>query len=101
MVTTTSPCTVSEGEADTGQYVYLQSKEAGTCHVELAFDDGAKSSMDVKYVAMWRPLGDDPHGCGQEIVPVHASGKRCVPSACTLALPNPMCAGEEDGDAGE
>jgi hypothetical protein len=101
-VQTTGVCTINSAEPWSGEYLALQGDGAGTCHVVVTFASGAKSSIDVKFVSMWRALGDDPHGCGQAFFPVDESGRICSPSGCKFSLPDPECddAGTED-DAGE
>jgi len=93
MVGTTGPCTVSPGDDAQGnaQYVYLENNDAGTCHVELTFGSGATSSIDINVISMWRPLGFDPHGCGQEFLAVDESGSPCGPSACYFSIADRMC----------
>jgi hypothetical protein len=100
VVKATGPCTVTTGDAETKQYVYLQSNDAGICHVELTFGSGAKSLIDVNFMSRWRAMGSDPHGCGQEFVAVNESGSPCVPSACTLSVPELMCDAGTENDAG-
>jgi hypothetical protein len=101
MVKIAGPCTLSEGEAGTEQYVFLQSNGAGICRVELTFASGAKSTIDLKFMSKWYPFGSDPHGCGQGFVALDDSGSICLPSACTFPLPERMCDGGTENDAGD
>jgi hypothetical protein len=89
MVKTTGPCTLTSGGDP--ESVSLQTSDAGTCHVELTFANGATSSVDVEIVSRWRALGSDPHGCGQEFVGVDQAGSACLPSACKFPLPDRKC----------
>jgi len=89
MVKTTGPCTASA--AQNAQNIMLKSSDAGTCHVEMTFGNGATSAVDVDFMAVWQPLGSDPHGCGQEFVPVTADGSACIPNGCQVSVPEPMC----------
>ncbi|MDB4987228.1 MAG: hypothetical protein JWN04_2406 [Myxococcaceae bacterium] len=82
---TVGPCTVASGES--AQTLYLQSTDAGVCHIEVTFETGVTSTVDVSFVARWRALGDDPHGCGQEFVAVTDAGSACSPSACQFSVP--------------
>jgi hypothetical protein len=84
LVATTGPCTASA--AQNGQDIMLTSTDAGTCHVEMTFGNGATSSVDVDFVAVSRP-----YGCGQEFVAVTADGGPCIPNGCQLSVPKPMC----------
>jgi hypothetical protein len=79
----------------------LQSKNAGICHVELTYESGAESLVDVKFISRWRPLGSDPHGCGQEFVAVNEAGSVCLPSACAFSIPEQMCDTGPANDAGQ
>ena len=98
-VKTTGPCTVNSADEGPSTYVLLRGTDAGTCHVELTFANGATSSTDLKFMSRWRPLGSDPHGCGREFVPVDESGNFCVPHACLFPLPDRMC--EDAGTAND
>lgn len=88
VVKTTGPCTLTSGSDS--ESVYLQTNGAGTCHVELTLGTEA-TSVDVNVVSRWRPLGSDPHGCGQEFFGVTESGSPCLPSACKFPLPERRC----------
>jgi hypothetical protein len=88
VVKTTGPCTVckaalADGSIPEGAYctagldsqiIMVMGNDAGTCHVEMTFGNGPTSAVDVDFVSVWRPLGSDPHGCGQEFAAVIESG---------------------------
>ena len=98
VVKTTGPCSVCPqanpngsipngsdcAAAENSQYITLEANGAGTCHVELTFGSGAKSSVDLDFVSQWAACGSDPHGCGQGFV---ATNYASVPeSACDAGL---------------
>lgn len=85
------PCSL--GSAQDPRIIELQAHAAGTCHVDFSYPDGATSSADVTIKSMWRPLGSDPHGCGQEFFAVDDTGVRCSPGACFLSVPDQSCDG--------
>jgi hypothetical protein len=89
LVKTTGPCTLTSS-AFSGS-VYLQTNDAGTCHVELTSGSDATSFVDVKIVSRWRAIGSDPHGCGQEFVGVTETGEPCLPSGCEFSVPEREC----------
>ena len=92
VVATTGPCTAAVGQpGESAQQIVLTSIGAGTCHVAWAFGSGATSSVDVDFVAQWRALGSDPHGCGQEFIAVTADGSPCIAFGCQVSFPEPMC----------
>jgi hypothetical protein len=93
VVKTTGPCTVNSVDpmsAD-GQSLRLQTNGAGTCHVEMTFGSGATLSVDVNVTSRWRPVGSDPHACGQEFIAVNDAGSDCLPSACEFSIPGRVC----------
>ena len=87
VVKATGPCSVMSSDAGTS--VFVQGKDTGTCHVDLTFASGATSSVDVNFMAKWRALGDDPHGCGQAIFPISDGGMPCY--GCQLSVPEQTC----------
>jgi hypothetical protein len=92
-VKTTGPCTLNSADPISAnkQTVYLQANDGGTCHVEVTFESGATSSVDVNIISRWRPVGSDPHACGQEFIAVDDAGSPCLPSACEFSIPGRMC----------
>jgi hypothetical protein len=85
VVNTTGPCTSSA--ASIAEDILLTSNDAGTCHVQITFESGATSSVDVDFVSVAPPLS----GCDQGFVAVSMDGGLCVPNACELSLPEPIC----------
>ena len=69
----------------------LSRTDAGTCHLDVTFADGATSSLEVEFISQWRPCGSDPHGCGEALIPVTPSG-----SSGKLSLPAPGCSAGVD-----
>jgi hypothetical protein len=90
-----SHCAVTQYSQD----ITLMGNDVGTCHVEVSFGSGTTSSIDVKFVSMWRPFGSDPHGCGQAFTAVTKSGSLCYPGTCTFSLPELACDSGKDGGA--
>lgn len=84
----TGPCILGSGESK--ETVVLTATGAGTCHVEVTFGTGARSSIDVNFIAEWRPFGDDPHGCGQAFWALNDAGSVCG-AYCEFALPEGVC----------
>lgn len=83
------PCSL--GSAQDPRIVELQTHAAGTCHVDFTYPNGTTSAVDVTIISAWRPLGSDPHGCGQEFYAVTDKGARCSPGACLLPIPGQSC----------
>jgi hypothetical protein len=94
VVKTTGPCTVCPvgqipdgghcAVADDSQQITLMASGAGTCHAELTFASGARSSVDIDFVSV-------PQGCGNEaFFPVGADGGPCAACA-SLSVPGPIC----------
>jgi hypothetical protein len=80
-------CTLSFGASD----FHVSRTGAGTCHLEVTFANGATSQLDVDFVSQWRACGSDPHGCGEDFVPITPSG-----SMGRLSLPAPECSAGVD-----
>jgi hypothetical protein len=88
VITTTGPCSVCPAALSNGMipqgsncavpqdasYVVVEASGAGTCHVELTFQNGAMSSVDVDFVSDWIACGSDPHGCGEGLLATGADG---------------------------
>lgn len=94
-VQTRGPCEVNAAEPGDGRHIYIQNKDAGTCHVEVDFGDGVTSAVDFDIESMWRPLGADPHGCGPDFLAINAAGEPCI-TTCRFPLSQQNC----DSDAG-
>ncbi len=92
---TTGPCTATVGTGQGAHVITLASNDAGICHMDMTLGNGVTSSVDEDFVSIWRPLGSDPHGCGQALVPFAADGGPCS-NGCELPVPKPDCdAGRE------
>jgi hypothetical protein len=106
VVKTTGPCSVckaalADGSIPEGAYctagldsqiITVMGNGAGTCHVEVTFGNGPTSAVDVNFMSVWRPLGSNPHGCGQEFAAVIESGSGQV------SVPDPMCDAGPDAE---
>jgi hypothetical protein len=54
--------------------------DGGACQVELAFAGGVSAEASVTFFAQWEACGEDPHGCGENVVAVPATttiGSQC------------------------
>jgi len=89
-VNTTGSCT---GYPDSvGGDVLLVGHDAGTCHVQIIFESGATSSVDVDFIVV-PPSG----ACDEGFVTVGPDGSVCgVPGACQVSLPEPLCGPEAE-----
>ena len=101
VVNATGPCSVCpvvlangsipEGaHCAVGQYsqdITLTANGAGACHVELAFGNGATSSVDLDFISHWIACGSDPHGCGEGFVAANVDGSPFI----QVSVPEPIC----------
>lgn len=99
-VKTTGPCTVCPSHLDTGSLppgnycevlpgrtsIVLMASGAGKCHVDVTFEGGTTSSIDIDFMSEWIACGSDPHGCGEGFVP-----SRLDASVGLFSLRGPSC----------
>lgn len=93
-VKTTGPCGVNNSYADPEmlrETILINSIDAGTCHIDVTLKSGTTTSVEVNFMANWRSLNGDPHGCGIQFVPVNDAGTSCFDAECLFLVPGVAC----------
>jgi hypothetical protein len=77
------------------QDISVMATGAGTCHVEVTFENGATSSVDLDFTSRWFGCGSDPQGCGEGFVATATDGGPTF----VVSVPGAVCASGLDAGA--